>query len=129
MHQSYAAICLISTRKVPRHGLDFCVTARLKSQCPRRNTVAEGRADSQMLYSWKCPSRGCRTAHSLRCQQEGHRRCCLCQNQSASVIGHSVAGDGTNKDSILKTNGDDPKAGVTGCSVSKSLVYVNQGAP
>ena len=33
MHQSYAAICLISTRKVPRHGLDFRVTARLKSQC------------------------------------------------------------------------------------------------
>ena len=33
MHQSYAAICLISTRKVPRHGLDFRVTASLKSQC------------------------------------------------------------------------------------------------
>ena len=32
MQQSYAAICLISTRKVPRHGLDFRVTARLKSQ-------------------------------------------------------------------------------------------------
>ena len=34
MQQSYAAICLISTRKVPRHGLDFRVTASLKSQCP-----------------------------------------------------------------------------------------------
>ena len=33
MQQSYAAICLISTRKVPRHGLDFRVTASLKSQC------------------------------------------------------------------------------------------------
>ena len=33
MHKSYAAICLISTRKVPRHGLDFRVTASLKSQC------------------------------------------------------------------------------------------------
>ena len=33
MHQSYAVICLISTRKVPRHGLDFRVTASLKSQC------------------------------------------------------------------------------------------------
>ena len=33
MQQSYAAICLISTRKVPRHGLDFRVTAGLKSQC------------------------------------------------------------------------------------------------
>ena len=32
MQQSYAAICLISTRKVPRHGLDFRVTASLKSQ-------------------------------------------------------------------------------------------------
>ena len=35
---SYAAICLISTRKVPRHGLDFRVTASLKSQC-NLNTV------------------------------------------------------------------------------------------
>ena len=33
MQQSYAAICLISTRKVPPHGLDFRVTASLKSQC------------------------------------------------------------------------------------------------
>ena len=33
MQQTYAAICLISTRKVPRHGLDFRVTASLKSQC------------------------------------------------------------------------------------------------
>ena len=35
MRQSYAAICLISTRKVPRHGLDFRVTASLKSQWKR----------------------------------------------------------------------------------------------
>ena len=32
MQESYAAICLISTRKVPRHGLDFRDTASLKSQ-------------------------------------------------------------------------------------------------
>ena len=32
MKQSYAAICLISTWKVLRHGLDFRVTASLKSQ-------------------------------------------------------------------------------------------------
>ena len=36
MQQSYVAICLISTRKVPRHGLDFRVTASLKSQCKSR---------------------------------------------------------------------------------------------
>ena len=35
MQQSYAAICLISTRKVPWHGLDFRVTASLKSQWKR----------------------------------------------------------------------------------------------
>ena len=33
MQQNFAAICLISTRKVLRHGLDFRVTASLKSQC------------------------------------------------------------------------------------------------
>ena len=39
MQQIYAAICLISTRKVPRHGLDFRVSAILKSQW---KTVAAG---------------------------------------------------------------------------------------
>ena len=39
MQQIYAAICLISTRKVPRHGLDFRVSASLKSQCSSLLTV------------------------------------------------------------------------------------------
>ena len=39
MQQSYAAICLISTHKVPRHGLDFRVTASLKSQWVRKRLV------------------------------------------------------------------------------------------
>ena len=41
MQQSYAAICLLRTRKVPRHGLDFRVTASLKSQCSVNATLAK----------------------------------------------------------------------------------------
>ena len=51
--QSYAAISLISTRKVPRHGPDFRVTASLKSQC---TLFTIGRAVDRPLY--RCVYRG-----------------------------------------------------------------------
>ena len=51
MHQSYAAICLISTRKVPRHGLDFRVTASLKSQWSA-NAVLTENAWWSRLSTW-----------------------------------------------------------------------------
>ena len=65
MQQSYAAICLLSTRKVPRHGLDSRVTAGLKSQCCRSSShISRNVCLSQVTKKLNSTERGARFRHS-----------------------------------------------------------------
>ena len=96
MQRSYAAICWNSTRKVPRHDLDFRVTASLKSQCGPGESSSVSVIPYKLIGGLQQWVERLRDIHQTRCEftelvDESHER-----SQIGAVRWHWEVVDGCN---------------------------------